>query len=99
MQIKKLSKKNMPQKLMAVKMAYNKKEDWENFLSIIDDRQNMHDTWDEWHEAYLKLKNHVISEGFEVIEIEVNLNEMAAYCSSKGIKIDGKARSQFVQEY
>jgi len=98
-QIKKLSKKNMPQKLMAVKMAYYKKEDWENFLVIIDDRQKMHDTWDGWHEAYLELKNHLISEGFEVIDREVDLNELATYCSSKGIKIDGKARSQFVQEY
>ena len=88
----------MPQKIMSVKMAFNKKEDWENFLGIIDDRQNMYDTWDEWHEAYLKLKNQLISEGLEVIDVEVNLNKLAKYCRSKGIKIDGKARSQFVQE-
>jgi hypothetical protein len=47
--------------MMSVKMAFNKKEDWENFLGIIDDRQNMYGTWDEWHEAYLKLKNKLIS--------------------------------------
>ena len=58
----------------------------------------MHDTWDEWHDAYQGLKNHLISQGFEVIDVELDLNKLAKYCRSKGIKIDGKARSQFVRK-
>jgi hypothetical protein len=58
----------------------------------------MHDSWDEWHEAYQELKNHLISQGFEVIDVELDLNKLAKYCCSKGIKIDGKARSQFVRK-
>jgi hypothetical protein len=57
----------------------------------------MHDTWNEWHKAFLKTKKDLISQGFEVEDFEIDLDELTNYCKMKGIKIDGKARPQFVQ--
>ena len=37
------------------------------------------------------------NQGFEVIDIVVNLDELIEYCKLRGIKNDGSARSQFVQ--
>ena len=37
-------------------------------------------------------------QGFEVTDIEIDLNELINYCKMRGIKNDGKARSQFVQK-
>jgi hypothetical protein len=64
---------------------------------MIDDRQSMHDNWNDWHKAFLKTKSDLISQGFEVTDIEIDLNKLTNYCKLRGIKNDGKARSQFVQ--
>ena len=79
-----------------VKLAYYNKNDWKNFLNLIHDRDRMHSTWKEWNKAYLKTKENLISQGFLVREIIVDLDELKNYCLMRGIKIDGKARSQFV---
>jgi len=83
--------------MIAVKLAYYRKKDWEKFIRMIDDRQSMHDNWNDWHKAFIKTKSDLISQGFEVTDIEIDLNELTNYCKLRGIKNDGKARSQFVQ--
>ncbi len=83
---------------MEVNLAYYRKKDWVKFLKIIDDKDSMHDTWNEWHKSYLKAKQGLISNGLIVNEIVVDLNKIKNYCLTKGLKIDGKARSQFVSE-
>ncbi len=83
--------------MIGIKLAYYNKRDWERFLKIINDRENMHDTWSEWHKDFLKVKNELTAQGLEVIDVEIDLNELTDYCKMRGIKNDGKARSQFVQ--
>jgi len=80
-----------------VNIAYYEMKDWDYFLSIIEDRESMHDTWDDWFKAYSKLKTHLFSEGFSVKEVSININELIDYCIDRKIKNDGKARSQFVR--
>lgn len=81
-----------------IALAYYKKEDWERFLESTDDRDSMHDTWEEWHESYTKLKRDLISQGFLVVDFVVNIDELINYCKIRGIRNNGKARSQFVTE-
>lgn len=83
--------------MIGIKLAYYRKKDWRRFLKIIDDRENMHDTWVEWHKDFLKVKNELAAKGLEVIVVEIDLDELTNYCKQRGIKNDGKARSQFVQ--
>ena len=71
---------------MEVNLAYYRKKDWKKFLELIDDRESMHDTWKEWHKSYLIAKRSLTSKGLVVNDFVV------------GLKIDGKARSQFVSD-
>lgn len=80
-----------------IKLAYYRKKDWKRMLKMIDDPESMHETWDDWHKEYLRVKKFMASEGFEVFDVAIDLNELADYCKSRGIKNDGAARSQFVQ--
>lgn len=79
-----------------INLAYYKETDWERFLESIDDRDSMHANWTDWHKAYLKLKNGLISQGFIVNDFVVDIDELRHYCLLRGIKNDGKARSQYV---
>ncbi len=57
----------------------------------------MNDTWIDWHKAFEETKRDLINQGFEVVDIIVDLDELAEYCKLRGIKNDGSARSQFIQ--
>ncbi|WP_179019134.1 hypothetical protein [Winogradskyella forsetii] len=81
---------------MEVNLAYYRKKDWKKFLKIIDDRDRMHDFWEDWHKSYLEAKRSLTSKGMIVNDHVVDLDKLKTYCKTRGLKIDGKARSQFV---
>ena len=83
---------------MEVNLAYYRKKDWSKFLDLIDDRESMHDTWKEWHKSYLMAKRGLTSQGLIVNDFVVDLDELKRYCLTKGLRNDGKARSQFVSD-
>lgn len=56
----------------------------------------MHDTWEEWHAAFLNTKKELILNGFIVKDVIIEIEELKEYCRKKGIKNDGKARFTFV---
>jgi len=80
----------------SINLAYYKEKDWKRFLESIDDKESMHDTWEDWHNAFLKTKVELISQGFIVNDFVVEIDELEDYCKKRGIKNNGKARSQFV---
>lgn len=83
--------------MIGIKIAYYRKKDWKRFVKIIADRESMHDIWYDWNKDFERTKRDLINQGFEVVDIIVDLDELTAYCKLRGIKNDGKARSQFVQ--
>ncbi len=80
-----------------VNLAYYREKDWKRFIALADDKENLHDNWKDWHKSFLKLKKDMISQGFEVMDIVIDLDELEIFCKIRGIKNNGKARSQFVQ--
>ena len=89
---------NVIMKYMGVNLAYYIKEDWAEFLKMADDQENLHDTWEEWYEAFLKLKRELTLQGYLVNDCIIDLHELKKYCTDKGLKVNGEARSQFVQK-
>ena len=79
-----------------IAIAYYRKEDWERFLQMVDDKKGMHETWDEWLKAFEKTKRQIEEEGFSVRPVIVDIDELNHYCKIRGIKNDGKARSTFI---
>ena len=81
---------------MEANLAFYRRKDWKKFLSMIDDRETMFDTWAEWHETYLRTKNELSSMGLKVNKVKVNLNELDHFCRKNGLKNNGETRSRFV---
>jgi hypothetical protein len=82
--------------ITSLNMAYYREEDWERFLESIDDRDKVHDTWEEWHDEYLKAKTNIVLQGLKVTDWIVDIDELQAYCKDRGFKNTGEARAQFV---
>lgn len=81
---------------MEVNLAFYRKKDWKKFLSMIDDRDSMFDTWKEWRKSYLKTKKELSINGLKVNDVEMDLAKLDKYCRENGFKNIGKTRSQFI---
>lgn len=81
---------------MEVNLAFYRKKDWRKFLSMIDDRESMFDTWKEWHSSYLRTKNELTTNGLKVNDVQVDSNELNQYCRENRLKNNGLTRPQFV---
>lgn len=81
---------------MEINLACYRQKDWNKFLSIIDDRESMFNTWKEWHKSYLRTKNELSVLGFKVNNVEVDLGKLDKYCRENSLKNNGKTKSQFV---
>jgi len=81
-----------------VKLAYYRKNDWDQLMKIIDDRESMHDTWEEWLQTYNNAKKSLKAQGFKVYDITIDLNDLKKYCKDRGLKNNGKTRSMYVTD-
>ena len=81
-----------------VKIAYYNREDWEQLIKIIDDKESMHSKWEDWNQEFNKLKTELINKGFEIIVVVVDLEKLVEYCKENRLKNTGATRSQFIQQ-
>jgi len=82
--------------MITLNLAFYEKKDWEYFLSVADDRENLEDEWEDWFKSYLMGKMSLMADGFKIREITINVRELLEYCAKNNLKNDGKTRSQFV---
>ena len=84
--------------MKTVKLAYYNRQDWDQLINIIDVKENMHKKWEDWKQAFDKLKTELVTNGFEIIEVVINLETLIEYCKRNGLKNTGATRSKFVQQ-
>lgn len=84
--------------MLNVNIGYYKKEDWNRYKEIMEDKGKLHDSWYAWNMDFKKAKKKLRKQGIRVNEVIVNLDELVKFCKEKELIIDGKARSMFVQQ-
>jgi hypothetical protein len=84
--------------LPEIKLAFYRKEDWEKFLESVDDKDSMHDTWEEWYKDFNKAKNRFKREGFKVHEVTIDIDALNRHCRERNLKNNGKTRSEYVTQ-
>ncbi len=79
-----------------INLASYRKEDWNRFKESADDKEKLHDTWDEWRKSFMNTKVSLESEGFNVREVILDIDDLIQFCRQNGLKNDGSTRSQYV---
>lgn len=93
---KKMSSINQRVSHMQINMAYYREEDWELLRSISEDKHKMRKDWKDWLARYEQTKRDLVNEGFEVVDIIVDIDELIQFCIANGIQNNSSARSRFV---
>ncbi|MGH9552398.1 MAG: hypothetical protein ACRD3W_23625 [Terriglobales bacterium] len=75
------------------------KEQWEKLRCVAVDADDMDDSYEEWLEGITSyLSTFAKAAGTLVTKIEVDVDELQAWCKKRGVPNDSEARSQFAQQ-
>lgn len=74
------------------------KDQWKQFLEMMDDSKENFSTWERWKIQADQVIMELAGKGVEVMKVEVNLDHFSAWCEKRGRARDGAARSQYAAE-
>lgn len=83
---------------MIIGVGFYRREQWPLFLATAVDKDNLEDTYDEWLEGLKRSLIILRAEGADPVKVDVDMEELLAYCAEHGLENSGKARSQFFAE-
>ena len=86
-------------KVTAVGMVWYKREDYQKFLSILDDAQKLPPSFDEWLKSAEKGFQHLKAQGREVEKVHLDSDTFPEWCKSRGVIPDANARMLYANGF
>jgi len=83
---------------MNIGIACYRRDQWELFLDMADDRDKLEKTWEDWRANVNRVIKNLKDLGKEVEEIEIDLNDLANYCKENNLPNTTKTRSKYVAD-
>ncbi len=78
-------------------LAWYHKEQWDKVRANSTDRANMEEKYEDWEANALAMVAKMEANGKQKVHrVYIDVDMLLAWCSRKGIPVDGYARSQYV---
>ena len=91
--------KDSPNKRQIVTgVAWYRREQWERLREVSEDVDNLDETYDAWLETAERMIRDGIPADVHVEKIDIDVEEVLAWCNVKGLPMNASSRSQFVSE-
>lgn len=78
-----------------VGIPWFRREDYEDLRKLFVDRDNVFDTFEEWHTVAVRKEGELKAGGSPVVRIILEPKAFAAWCAATGSKPDGQARAAY----
>jgi len=90
----------MPQEISSLGIGWYNREDYPRILQIMEDAHVLPPTYDVWRKKAEGLESQVKASGAAVVvRAIIKPEEFVAWCASRGMKVDAKARTAFGSEF
>ena len=81
---------------MRISLAWYYEEQWDKVRAHSVDRATMDEKYDDWEASALAMVAKMEACGKKVHRVYIDVDMLIAWCTRKGIPIDGHARSRYV---
>jgi len=81
-----------------VGVGWYRPEQWERLLEIVSDRDQLESTHEEWLENASRVFNFLKREGLPVVKMDINVEDLLAWCAKQGLAVNGDSRAKYVME-
>ena len=79
-------------------IGFYRKEEWPLLLETAEDRADLEDTYEEWEQNLKKSLKHMRTLGMKPLRVDIDMNELLAWCTAKGRETNGESRAEFITE-
>ncbi len=79
-----------------VGVCWYRQDQYERFLASADDRDTLEDTWADWQITADRVLRQYRARGLNIRKVEIDLDDLLAYCRIEGRPNDAAARSSYV---
>lgn len=79
-----------------VGVFWYRQDQYERFLASADDRDTLEDTRADWHVTAERVLRQYRARGLNIRKVEIDLDDLLAYCRAEGRPNDGAAPSAYV---
>jgi len=70
------------------------KDDWEQFIEMMDDSAESFSTWENWKISLDQTKIDLFNQRIDAVEVFVDLEDFEDWCSQKGLPRNEASRSR-----
>ncbi|MFC1523033.1 hypothetical protein ACFL6Y_11550 [Elusimicrobiota bacterium] len=88
--------KNMGPDRVIAGFAWYSEEQWRKLREVAADKDNLHDTYQEWEVNVREKLRDLEKRGVIACKVDVEIDELVLWCRQKKLKVDGSARSRFI---
>src|SRR5258706_15366267 len=79
-------------------VAWYRPDQWERLREVSEDVDNLEETYDAWLKTAEQLIRNGVPADVRVEKIDVDVEEVLAWCNVHGLPMNGSSRSRFVSE-
>lgn len=79
-------------------IGFYRKEQWPLLLETAEDRAELEDTYEEWEQNLKKSVKHMRTLGMKPLRVDIDMQELLAWCAANKRKTDGESRAEFIAE-
>lgn len=83
---------------VAIGVAWYRQEQWPRLLEISADRDKLEGSYDEWLANVSKTMELLRLKGVNPVKVDIDTEELLAWCRSRNLPVDAKARTQYTVE-
>jgi len=96
--MKKRKKQKYKKPPLKVGMAWYRPEQWGRLRQISDDVNDLEETYEEWLSIATQKLAELQALGMEIEKVEIDINELQAYCNNQAAPVNAKSRAEFVTD-
>jgi hypothetical protein len=71
------------------------REQWNRLVEVADDRDELESSWEEWKAGHEETIALLRGQGFEPIEIPVDVDALQEFCRQRGLRNDSGGRAEY----
>lgn len=90
--------KHTPGRAAVVGLAWFDRKQWQRLTEVVEDRNELDDTFELWRQSALEAARTMEREGQRVEKVHIEVESLVSWCKEKGLPVNGKSRADYVTQ-
>jgi hypothetical protein len=81
---------------MVVGFAWFDRQQWHRLSEVVDDRNELDDTFEQWERSALEALRSLERQGQRAEKVYIDVEAFVFWCKGKGLPVNGPSRAEYV---